>query len=157
MNKGLTNYLIVALCATGLVFLAGCGGDDDEATTSSTTSTTTPATGTTGATGPGGDVVAQANEICRAANKEAEEIVSTLPADADSAAIIDALAPIYQDILDGISALPGASDDDGIANFLEVAQENLDGLVADPSLLEDDDAFAAGDDAAADAGLPACD
>ncbi len=155
MNKRAISITFASLLAAGLI-AAGCGGDD-ETTTSSTISTTSSTTVPTGTTGAGGDVVAEANEICKAANDEAEAVVQGLPEDADSAEIVGALAPIYQGILDGIEALPGATDDEGIANFLDVAQENLDGLEADPSLLEDDDAFAAGDDAAADAGLTACD
>ncbi len=113
--------LTTSLLAVGLIF-AGCGGDDEITTTSSTSTTTSSTTAATGTTGAAGDLTAQANQICAAAEDEARAAVEGLPQGTENAAVVDALAPVYQGILESIAALPGAQEDEAVTSFLEAAQ-----------------------------------
>ncbi len=137
MKKGLTTYLTVALCATGL-FVAGCGDDEGTITTSSTTSSTaaTTPTGTTGAGGPAlseDEFVAQANEICKQGDAAIDAAGQAIfgggqqPTEADQEAFIqDTVVPGIQAQIDALRAL-GAPEDiqDDLTSVLDDAEQTL--------------------------------
>ena len=142
----ITTLLALALAA-GLI-AAGCGDDDDD-TTATTTSTTAAATGATGATGPTGEpltkdeFIAQADAICESSDKDIEAAAEDLfsgganPGQAEEEAFVTGtLVPGVQQQLDAIRALtPPEGDEDEVNAVLDSAQEGLDELEDDPSLL----------------------
>ena len=152
--------LLIAVASTALV-AAGCGGDDEETTTSTSTTSTTAATGATGAAGPESAVATEVNEICKDTNKEIDSAFESAfsaggePSSQDLQKAADAVVPVINDVLDQMRAVDGAEDDPGVSNFIDTAQEDVDALEDDPASLGPE-SFAAADKAADEAGLTAC-
>ncbi len=115
------------LLVIGAVAVAGCGGSDD---TSSTTAEISK-----------DDYVTQANEVCTEGNKElraaGQEAFSGEPSDAEiEQYVADTMAPNIQGQIDAITALGvPAGDEEQVNEFLDTAQETLDQVEADPSVL----------------------
>jgi hypothetical protein len=151
--------LFAAVAVAGGLALAGCGGDDDESTT------TTGASGASGVLGAAAltedEFATQGNEICSAGDKDLDAAGQALgqnPSDADlEAYVTDTLVPGIQAQIDAIRALPApeatASD---VETFLDDAQDQLDQLESDPSLVTDQDLFADVNAQATDLGLTEC-
>lgn len=166
MSLRITALLALAL-ATGLI-AAGCGDDDDETTTSPTTTTTAGATGATGATGEPlskEEFIAQADAICKAGDKEidaaGEEFFSEggSPGQAEEETFItETVIPNVQGQVDGIAALaPPEGDEDEVQAIVDAAQQAIDDVEADPSVLgTQGDPFAEANQLAQDYGLKVC-
>jgi hypothetical protein len=150
--------LFAGLLATGLI-AAGCGGDDDN-----------------GDDGNGGEAltkqefIAQADQICvegdREIDAQAEDFFSGGPNEQPSPEEIegfgaDVVVPGIQEQIDGIRGLtPPEEDQEQVTEFLDTAQEALDRVEADPSLIgprqEEADPFAETTQLARDLGLQRC-
>jgi hypothetical protein len=163
--------LFVAL-ATALI-AAGCGGDDDEPTTTAATEGT--ATGATGATGAAdvsperAELIEQADEICaegdREIDAEAQDVFGNAqqePPQAEQEAFVeDTVVPNIQDQIDQLRELdPPEEDADEFTAILDDAQAALDEVEADPSVLSrgsgGGDPFAEVNQRAQAFGLKAC-
>ena len=141
--------ILALTCALAIgVIAAGCGGGDDEDST--TTAEITQA-----------DFVAQGNQICAQANAEIDQAGQQLGDSVDEATLesfaSDTVVPNVQGQIDDIKAL-GAPDGQQaqIDAMLAAAQSGVDALTADPSQIKDDTLF---DDANAKAdaiGLTEC-
>jgi hypothetical protein len=125
--------LLTALLATSLI-AAGCGDDDDE---------TTGATGGTGATGAAGpaptkeEFIAEADQICRAAEDELDQEFETTEAESATDFARDVIVPRQQELIDDLRDLtPPEGDEDQIETLLNSVQEGLDQLEEDPALFE---------------------
>jgi hypothetical protein len=141
MRKPLTLLTVAAL---GLAMLgAGCGGDDDE---------TTVATGTTGATGATGaaggeplskqEFIKQADAICAKGddeiNREGNQAFQGEPPSTEEQEqfATDTVIPNIQNQVDQIRTLtPPEGDEDEVNAILDAAQEGIDKLEEDPSLI----------------------
>jgi hypothetical protein len=168
MTRRIT-ILAIAVLALGLV-ATGCGGDDDETTTSTTATTTAPATGATGATGADvsperAELIEEADAICAEGDKEIDAVAEETfangePSAADQEAFIeDTVVPNIQDQLDQLSELdPPAEDAEEFQSIIDNAQSALDELANDPSALsgQGDDPFADVNEQAQEFGLRAC-
>jgi hypothetical protein len=152
--------LFAAVAVAGGLALAGCGGDDDEST-----STTTGASGTSGVLGAAAlteeEFATQGNEICSAGNQDTEAAAQALgnnPSQAElEAYVTDTLVPSIQTQIDGIRALPAPEAQSGdVETFLDDAQEQLDQLESDPSLVTQQDLFADVNAQANELGLTEC-
>lgn len=165
MNKRLLTAGALALVAGSIA--AGCGGGDDSNTVS----------GPTGATGAQGPLskdafLAKANEICKkgdqSLNQAGKKFFNGLglkQGDQPTAEQIqqfaaDTAIPNIQAQITAIEALPAPSgDEDQVTAITDSAQEALDKLKADPSLLSDSgasDPFADVDKLARQYGLDEC-
>jgi hypothetical protein len=139
-----------SLLVLGAVAIAGCGGSDD---TSSTTAAISE-----------DDFVTQANAICAEGNKTLEaagqEAFSGKPSEAElDQYVTDTMVPNIQGQIDEITALGApAGDEEQVSGFLDTAQETLDQVEADPSVLTsgDQDAFAETNELMTDYGLTEC-
>lgn len=103
--------------------LAGCGGGGDS-------SATTTALGK-------GEFLAKANAICARGNKQTDEAFSGLDAKPSSAQVEKAIetgfVPAVQAQIDEIRALDAPEGDEAkVEHMLDLAQEDLDGIRADP-------------------------
>jgi hypothetical protein len=132
--------LVVALlCATSAFVVAGCGGDDEEPTTS--TEATSGATGTDGVALTEEEFVAQGNEICAAGNEEIDQAANETfagqePTDAQVEQFAGILVPSIQAQIDGIRALTPPEDlAADVDTFLADAEDALAEVEADSSLL----------------------
>jgi hypothetical protein len=146
---------------------AGCGGGDD----STTVSGPTGATGAQGALGKDA-FLAKANEICKkgeqSLNQAGQQFFKGLglkqgeqpTAEQIQQFAADTAIPKIQVQITAIEALPAPSgDEDQVTAITESAQEALDKLKADPSLLSDSsasDPFADADKLAKQYGLDEC-
>lgn len=157
MNKGLLAAAALALAAGSIA--AGCGGGDD-----STTATGAPLSKDA--------FLAQANAICKKGNqsinqagqqffkglglKQGEQPTS----EQIQQFATDTAIPNIQAQITGIEALPAPSgDEDQVTAITDSAQEAVDKLKADPSLLSDNtatDPFADVDKLAKQYGLNEC-
>ncbi|HEY8001573.1 MAG: hypothetical protein ACHQJ5_09480 [Vicinamibacteria bacterium] len=155
--------LLIPLALTavlGAVAVAGCGGDDETASTS--------ASGANGIDGPAlteAEFATQGNAICAAGNKELDAAANEVftgqkPTDAQLQQYADIAVPSIQGQIDAVRALPAPeSIADQVGTFLDDAQSALDEVEADPSLLaasDADDPFADVNQQADDLGLTEC-
>lgn len=162
MNR-LPKFLALAALSGALV-IAGCGGDDEEPS-----STTTP--GVTGATGVSGSsltkeqFIAQADEICGAGDETIDAAGTALgqaPTDAELETFAsNVVVPSIQSQYDGIAALPvPEGEEENVENLLSALGSALDELEADPSVIADQaqsgEIFQAANDAADEFGLKKC-
>jgi hypothetical protein len=152
--------LFAAVAVAGGLAFAGCGGDDDESTT--TSEGASGASGVLGAAALTEDEFAtQGNEICSAGDKDLDAAGQALgenPSQDDlDAYVTDTLVPGIQAQIDAIRALPApeATSSD-VETFLDDAQEQLDQLESDPSLVSDQDLFADVNAQATELGLTEC-
>ena len=130
---------ILALGAAGAIAvgLAACGDDDGDDTSATDTTTATAISED--------DFVAQADQICADGDADIDEQADAQfgngePSQADLEAFAsDTLVPGIQSQIDAIEAL-GAPEgqEDQVAQFLQDAQEALDGVEADPSQITGD-------------------
>jgi hypothetical protein len=160
--------LLAAVLAAGLI-AAGCGGDDDEDTTAATT-TEAGATGATGAAGgeplSKSEFVEQADRICRQGDQEIQQAAQELgpgrPSDQEVEQFAtETVVPNIQEQIDGIRQLtPPKGDEEEVNAIVDAAQEGVDMLEADPSLLlqgpDAGGAFAEANRLAQQYGLEAC-
>ena len=138
---------LIAVLLIACFVAAGCGGDDEETTTSTTTTSSTGATGASGASGEAGSgAVAEINEICRDTDKDIDQAFRESP---------DAGIKEIENVLDQIRDVEGAEDDPAIETFISTAETDLATLETDPSSLGPE-SFAATDEAADEAGLADC-
>lgn len=155
--------VIAATVLAAGALAAGCGDDDDE--------TTTGATGATRASGvelSESEYRAQANEICRAGEREIEQASEGAfrrsegrPSDqAIEDFATETIIPDIQGQIDAIGALTPPEDRaDEFEGFVDDAQAALDELEADPSLITEEgnrDPFADVNELARDLGLEEC-
>jgi hypothetical protein len=157
--------LLAAVLAAGLIAV-GCGGDDDEDTTAA--ATTTGATGATGAAGgvppSKSEFIRQADQICKQGDQEIDQAAQQLgpgrPSDEQLEQFAtETLVPGIQGQIDDIRALtPPPRDEQQITEFLDSAQDALDQLEQDPSLLlrESGDPFKETTQLARDYGFEDC-
>lgn len=128
--------LLVVAAAAGAIAIAGCGDDDDEAGDSGASETALTE----------GEFVERGNAICAAGDQEVAEAGQKLgqrPSQAEvDAFVTTTLVPLIQGQLDSLSALAApeeiAADVDAV---IADAQEVLDQLEADPSLIDDPQLF----------------
>jgi hypothetical protein len=166
LKKRLLAATTLAL-ATGSI-AAGCGGDDN----------TTTVSGASGATGAQGAplskdaFLAKANAICKQGDQDisqaGKQFFKSLglsqnqqpSADQFKQFATQTLVPKVQAQISAIEALPAPSgDEDQVTAITDSAQQSLDKIKADPSLLEasgGDDPFANTDKLAKDYGLDEC-
>jgi hypothetical protein len=166
LKKRLLAATTLAL-ATGSI-AAGCGGDDN----------TTTVSGASGATGAQGAplskdaFLAKANAICKQGDQDisqaGKQFFQSLglsgnqqpSAEQLQQFATETLVPKVQAQISAIEALPAPSgDEDQVTAITDSAQQSLDKIKADPSLLEasgGDDPFANTDKLAKDYGLDEC-
>lgn len=111
---------------------AGCGSDDDDATTVARISKS--------------EFIAKADQICKQADRQLGKAGSALGDHPSQAQLTDfsnnTLIPNVQGQIDGVRALGLPSvDEEQVNSFLTAAQSAVDRLKADPSLVEDDSLF----------------
>lgn len=163
MRTRLPVVVALLVCAAFTVAVAGCGGDDESSTTAIEES---------GATGAGGvaltedQFLAQGNAICAAGNKELDQAANdTFSGGQPTQAQIEqyakeVLVPSVQGQIGAIGALTPPEDlADQVDSFLSEAQDALDEVEADPSLLaasENDGPFAGVNATATEIGLTEC-
>jgi hypothetical protein len=149
---------LAALATSGALALAGCGGDDDTATTAS------GGAEAGGASGPAltkDQFIAQADAICAAGDRTIEEAIEALgrggepsPADLHQFSII--AVPAIQQEVDAIEALPPPEgDEDEVEAILAAVQKGIDEIRSDPTSIESDP-LAEADRLAEDYGLEQC-
>jgi hypothetical protein len=164
MNTGRTAILFALLAATAAL-ATGCGGDDDEETTA-------PETVATGAAGEltADQWVSQADAICTQGDRAQDVAIRDffdeegIPQDQrPSSAQIQQLTseviiPNIESQIDGVAELPRPEEEaDLIDQFIDQANQDLDRLKADPSLIEgSDDPFAETSELADQLGLKEC-
>jgi hypothetical protein len=160
--------LLATVLAVGLI-AAGCGGDDDEDTAAMTT-TETGATGATGAAGgeplSKSEFIKQADQICRQGDQQIQQAGQELGPGSPSEEELEQFAaetvvPNIQEQIDGIRQLtPPKGDEEEVNAILDAAQEGIDRLAADPSLLvqgqDAGGAFTEANRLAQEYGLEAC-
>lgn len=113
----------IVLVAFAMAGVAGC--DDDDSTTSTETLTKD-------------EFVQQANAICAETGKEIDAAATEAQAAGgdQEAFITDTLAPAVESELAAIAALPvPAGEEDQIAAILDAANQGLDEVQADPTVL----------------------
>jgi len=166
--------MLALVLAAGLI-AAGCGGDDDETTTTSSTTTAAGATGATGATGAGTgeplsqeEFITQADAICAESDIAIDEAAAETfggggqPSKKEQEQFVtDSVVPLFEDTIDGLSALtPPEGDEDQINELLDAAEGALAEIEDNPgSITEEggpDDPFAEVNELAADYGLKDC-
>jgi hypothetical protein len=134
--------MLVCAVACGVI-AAGCGGDDAD---DGTTAATTGPTGTTGAAG--GEPLAkeafinEADAICAKGDHEidrqaAKAFGTEEPTEQEIEQFgTDTVAPNIQRQIDDIRALtPPEADEEEVAQILDAAQNGIDEIEQDPSLL----------------------
>jgi hypothetical protein len=140
MRRG--SMLLLAAVAAGLG-AAGCGGDDDD---DGTTAATTGPTGVTGATGgellTKEECIRQADVICAKGDDEIDKQASKRfgnqePSEQEIEQFAtDTVAPNIQNQIDDIRALtPPEGDEEDVTLILDAAQNGIDEIEKDPSLL----------------------
>jgi hypothetical protein len=140
--------LLACLAIAAALIAAGCGDDDDDETTATTALTEQ-------------EFQTQANQICAQGNQAVQQAGQQLgqnPTQEQFEAFVnDVLVPNIQGQLDDIGALAApeaiAADVDAV---LADAQEALDRLEADPSLIQDPNLFADVDRQLTELGLADC-
>jgi hypothetical protein len=130
--------------AAGLI-AAGCGDDEDDTTaaTPSSARTTAGATGATGEPLSKEEFIAEADAICQAGDDEVDAAGQDFfreggsPGKAEEKAfILQVVVPNVQKQLDQIAELtPPEGDEDEVQAILESAQQGIDKIEKDPSLL----------------------
>ncbi|MDX6581971.1 MAG: hypothetical protein QOI10_1155 [Solirubrobacterales bacterium] len=127
------------LAALGAIAVTGCGGGGDS---SSTTSGTSGATGASGTALTADEFAKQGNAICAAGNKELDQAANDTftggkPTDAQlQQYVTDTFVPSVQGQIDAVGALvPPADIADQVDTFLSDAQDALDQVENDPSLV----------------------
>jgi hypothetical protein len=147
--RPLAGSVAVALCALALV-AAGCGDDEPEPTTT--------------ASGPPlskSKFIAQADALCATGNQAIEEAGKQLGADPTDAVlegyVDDTVVPAINTELDGIRALaPPAGDEAQVEAIVNAAQDALDQVSDDPTLVVGGDPFAKANQLAQAYGLKEC-
>ncbi len=159
----------------GSLFVAGCGGDDDESEDAQPVAEDVGASGASGASGETGaagllpaEFVREADAVCTDGDAVIDDAAKKLfgnpnkePSKADQVAFVeDTVLPGIQTQLDRLGALD--SPETGVEEyetFLSNAQEVLDELKDDPGAIVNDqnaDPFAAVEKQAAELGLKEC-
>jgi len=165
VKKRLLVAATLALAAGSIA--AGCGGGDD--------TTVSGASGPSGATGAQGSLtkdafLAKGNAICKkgnqALNQAGQEFFNSLglskgqkpSSDQIQQFATDTAIPKIQAQIDAIEALPAPSgDEDQVTAITDAAQQAVDKLKQDPSLLEgNNDPFADANQLAKQYGLNEC-
>lgn len=161
------NRILIAfsLLVAGLALVvAGCGGDDETSTTATTSSTVAGAT-TGGTALTKEEFLAQANAVCKEGGKAIDQAASGIftgqkPTQAQLEQAAQIFVPGIQAQIDAVRALPAPEgDEETVGNFLDVSQEALDQVEADPSLLaasDNDGPFAESNQLAEEYGLTEC-
>jgi hypothetical protein len=162
VRKRLLVAVALALAAGSIA--AGCGGGDD-----------TTVSGPSGATGAQGALtkdafLAKGNAICKkgnqALNQAGQEFFNSLglskgqkpSSEQIQQFATDTVVPKVQAQIDGIEALPAPSGDESqVQAIVDTAQQDLDKIKQDPSLLEgNNDPFADANQLAKQYGLNEC-
>ena len=146
--------LVAGALAFGLI-AAGCGGNDDESSSTGTESSTTALTKA--------EFLQKGNAICKAGNQEINQAFNQIqgnPTQAQAEQIVtDSIVPSVQGQIDDIRALGApAGDEDQVNQILDDAQAANDKTKADPSLAiqENSDPFAKANQEATAYGLTEC-
>jgi len=153
MARGWGVPLAIVLAA-GLI-IAGCGGDDEDTTTAATTTVGEPLSKS--------EFIQEADAICNESQQNidftAEQLGPGRPSREELERFTNqTLVPEIQQQIDGVSALtPPEGDEQRITKFLDMAQEALDRVKQDPSLLQGgEDPFKETEQLAEDYGFQAC-
>jgi hypothetical protein len=153
--------LIAAVLAIALI--AGCGGSDSETTGASETSSSSEDAG-----GPAlskAEFVKQGNEVCTDAREDAEGKIGDFladigdePSEADQERLVtEVLAPSFEEIADGLSALtPPAGEEDGLAELVEALEDGTASVLDDPVAAVEGDPYAEANEKAEAIGLDVC-
>ncbi len=147
--RRLANPLALAACAVALI-AAGCGDDESE-------TTTTPS-------GPAlskSKFIAEADAICAKGSKTIDSAAANLGSDPTLAVVEgfvdDTVVPAVTAEIDGIRALsPPAGDEPQVEAILGAAQDALDQVSDNPTLLVNGDPFAKANQLARENGLKEC-
>jgi hypothetical protein len=142
-------FLVPALL--GGMLLAGCGGDDDSSSTEATLSKAA--------------YLKQGNAICKQTNDELDAAVSKEFGNQQPSQqqieqfATETVVPTIDDEISQLRALPAPSGDEETVNAIyDAAQEGIDSVKDDPSVLAQDNpaAFKKADQLARDYGLATC-
>jgi hypothetical protein len=131
MKRNTTLAVVCALAVGGIA--AGCGSSDSSDNTAAATISSS-------------DYVTKADQICKQAEGELDEAGRALGDHPSKAQLADfsnnTLVPNIQGQIDDVRALGAPStEEEQVSAFLSAAQEAVDRLKADPSLVEEDSVF----------------
>lgn len=153
----------VLVLAMASLAVAGCGGDDEEPTTS--TEATPGATGGDGVALSAEEFLEEGNAICAAGNRELDQLARETftgegqPSPEEVEQFASGMIPSIQGQIDAIRALsPPEELAADVEEFLSTAEESLGELEDDPQLLlsEDEGPFVETNEQAAAIGLTEC-